>query len=111
ACLLCADPCAPACTPRSNRSRLNKSRVISITYTREGPSRRRPCRNSLESNPMSERPGQPLQASVSREEFRKDSEKVVARAIRDGRVVIRDEQGRAVAAISAPTDQRPVHFE
>lgn len=50
-------------------------------------------------------------ASVSREEFRKDAKNIVARAIRDGRVVIKDSNGRPVAAISAPTDTRPVHFE
>lgn len=49
--------------------------------------------------------------SVSREEFRKNTKEVVARAIRDGRVVIRDAQGRAVAAIGAPTDRRPVSFD
>ena len=49
--------------------------------------------------------------SVSREEFHKNSEEVVARAIRDGRVIIRDAQGRAVAAISAPKDRRPVSFD
>lgn len=49
--------------------------------------------------------------SVSREEFQKNTKEVVEMAIRDGRVIIRDAQGRAVAAISAPKDCRPVSFD
>lgn len=50
-------------------------------------------------------------ASVTREQFRADPGGVVSRAIREGRVVITDAQGRVVSAVSAPMDRLPVSFD
>jgi hypothetical protein len=50
-------------------------------------------------------------SSVTRQQFRDDPRAAVEQAVREGRVDITDAQGRAVAAISVPTDKRPVRFD
>jgi hypothetical protein len=50
-------------------------------------------------------------SSVTRQQFRDDPRAGVEQAVREGRVDITDAQGRAVAAISVPTDKRPVRFD
>ena len=50
-------------------------------------------------------------ASVTQEEFRKNSKQVVSRAVRDGRIEITNAQGRVIAAVTAPREDRPVTFE
>jgi hypothetical protein len=49
--------------------------------------------------------------SITREQFRSDPKAAVERAVQCGRVIITDAQGRPVAAISSPMDQRPVSFD
>jgi hypothetical protein len=49
--------------------------------------------------------------SISREQFRENPKAAVDQAVRDGRILITDSSGRAVAAISRPTDRRPVSFD
>ncbi|NVB38794.1 hypothetical protein G6O69_13215 [Pseudenhygromyxa sp. WMMC2535] len=50
-------------------------------------------------------------ASVSQAEFRSDPKRVVHQAIQEGRVLIKNDQGRAVAAISAPKKRMRVSFD